>query len=149
MPKGFIWLCDDCGEEAETPEPKPVVEQREPAITVQPVIQPVVDAGNNDTGISVDDTSEVTSAPKSAPQSNIIIKPNAGNSVTLPVCPEYKKSNCPHGLRGNKLINGNKCKFAHPKPCQKYCGYGSRGEYGCKAGSNCPNFQCCQPLTKN
>ena len=130
LPKGFIWLCDDCGEEAETPEPKPVTEQSVPAITVQPVIQSAVDTGNSDTGISVD-VSGATSAPESAPQSN---------SATLPVCPDYKKTKCPHGIRGNKVIHGNKCKFAHPKPCQKYCQYGSRGEYGCKAGSNCPNY---------
>ena len=134
LPKGFVWLCDDCGE-AEIPEPKSVSEQCEQVDTVQPVIQSAVDSGN-----SVIDASGANSASESAPQSKVINKPNNENSVTLLVCPEYKKSNCPHGLRGNKLIKGNKCKFAHPKPCQKYCGYGSKGEYGCKAGSNCPNF---------
>ena len=140
LPKGFIWLCDDCGDEAETPEPKPVTEPSEPALTMQPVTQSAVDTGNSATGNSVVDASGATSAPKSAPQSKVINKLNTENLVTLPVCPEYKKSNCPHGIRGNKLIKGNKCKFAHPKPCQKYCGYGSRGEYGCKDGSNCSNF---------
>ena len=130
LPKGFVWLCEDCGE-ADIPNPKPVTMKS----TVQPVAQSVVDTGKSDA-----DANEAAGAADGTPQPKVNNQTNAENSVTPRVCPEYKKSNCPHGLRGNKLINGNKCKFSHPKPCQKYCGYGSKGEFGCKAGSKCPNF---------
>ena len=129
--KGFVWLCEDCGE-AEYNDPKPIDKKS----TQQPHSQVVAESENSQVAEN--------KGPETQVQSNVSMDitnlPNASNSRALEICSEYKKSNCPHGIRGNKLIDGKKCKFSHPKPCQKYCGFGSRGEFGCKAGSKCPNF---------
>ena len=53
------------------------------------------------------------------------------------VCFKYKKGVCPHGLRGNKLINGMKCKYAHPIRCKYFC---RSGPTGCRKGENCNFF---------
>ena len=129
--KGFVWLCEDCGE-AEYKDSKPTAKRS----TKQPHSQSVVGSGKSE--VPVNKESETQAQSKVSDDTANL--PNGNDSLALEICPEYKKSNCPHGIRGNKLIDGNKCKFSHPKPCQKYCGYGSRGEFGCKAGSKCPNF---------
>ena len=56
------------------------------------------------------------------------------------ICPKYRRGVCPHGIRGNKLIEGVKCVFNHPKPCQKYCQFGSKGPGGCKDRRTCNLF---------
>lgn len=56
------------------------------------------------------------------------------------ICPRYKTGKCPHGLRGNKVVEGNTCPFDHPKRCIKFCGFGPKHKYGCKKSTNCRYF---------
>ena len=56
------------------------------------------------------------------------------------VCPRYKSGKCPHGIRGNKLVNGQKCNLEHPKRCIKFCKFGSKHRHGCNKGSNCDYY---------
>lgn len=53
------------------------------------------------------------------------------------VCQRYKKGVCPHGLKGNKIHDGKKCDYEHPKYCIKYCRNGNKGKQGCNKGANC------------
>ena len=55
------------------------------------------------------------------------------------VCSKYKLGKCPHGLRGNKLVNGKTCDFEHPKRCFKFCSFGTT-KNGCKSGANCAYY---------
>ena len=55
------------------------------------------------------------------------------------ICSKYKQGKCLHGIRGNKSVNGKKCKFYHPKRCFKYCSFGATKD-GCKSGANCEYF---------
>lgn len=54
-----------------------------------------------------------------------------------PVCQRYRKGVCPHGIRGDTLINGRKCNYSHPKRCQKCCHYGTDSTQGCDQGREC------------
>ena len=56
------------------------------------------------------------------------------------VCKRYKKGICPHGLKGNKLYDGKKCDYEHPKYCIKYCRNGNQQKLGCNKGANCNFF---------
>ena len=53
------------------------------------------------------------------------------------ICKKYKSGKCPHGLRGNKEVNGNKCAYEHPKRCFKFCGFGTKKKHGCSKGDSC------------
>ena len=55
------------------------------------------------------------------------------------VCDKYVSGKCPHGLRGQRKVNGQVCSFDHPKKCFKFCGFGT-GSKGCKKGDNCQYF---------
>ena len=67
------------------------------------------------------------------------------------VCQRYKKGICPHGLKGNKLHDGKKCDYEHPKYCIKYCRHGNQKKLGCKKGANCNFFHpaLCKNSVKN
>ena len=56
------------------------------------------------------------------------------------VCPRYKSGKCPHRLRGNKMVEGNKCELNHPKRCTKFCKFGSKHRHGCNKGGNCDYY---------
>ena len=58
---------------------------------------------------------------------------------TSQVCKRYKVGKCPHGIRGNKTVNGSKCPDSHPPRCNKYTRFGT-GKKGCKKGKNCQYF---------
>lgn len=55
------------------------------------------------------------------------------------ICPKYKVGKCIHGLRGNKVVNGEKCSFDHPKKCNRFCSFGNTNK-GCKKGEQCEYF---------
>ena len=55
------------------------------------------------------------------------------------VCQRYRKGICPHGLKGNKLVDGNKSEYDHPKYCIKFCRHGNQRNMGCTKGESC-NF---------
>jgi len=56
------------------------------------------------------------------------------------ICPLYVRRECPHGLKGNQIINGQKCAKKHPPRCRKYCGFGENSRLGCKKGRTCKYF---------
>ena len=53
------------------------------------------------------------------------------------LCQRYRRGKCPHGLRGKKLVEGQKCPYAHPPKCRKYLSAGNDKRFGCKDGKKC------------
>ena len=56
------------------------------------------------------------------------------------ICQRYLNNKCPHGMNGNKVINGEKCKDRHPRRCYRYCTFGTKRRIGCQKGNACPKF---------
>lgn len=69
-------------------------------------------------------------------------KPKGGSfsDGNKPVCRHFKKGMCVHGLRGNKVVDGKKCEYRHPKRCFKYMGFKTDKKKGCVKGSNCQYY---------
>ena len=71
------------------------------------------------------------------PQNARNLSSQNANQAQRGICYKYKRGTCPHGLSGNKLVNGNKCKYEHPKLC-KY--FNTSGAKGCMKGASCTFF---------
>ena len=54
-----------------------------------------------------------------------------------PICQRYIRGNCPHGILGQTLVNGEKCFFSHPKRCMRFCRNGPYSRFGCNKGRDC------------
>ena len=54
-----------------------------------------------------------------------------------PTCQRYIRGNCPHGILGKNLVNGEMCFFGHPKRCMKFCRNGPYSRFGCNKGRDC------------
>ena len=46
------------------------------------------------------------------------------------LCIEFKRGRCQLGISGRKVINGNVCKYLHPKVCLRYSRHGNQGCQG-------------------
>ena len=55
----------------------------------------------------------------------------------IPICHRYRRGQCPHGLKGKKLVEGKKCAYAHPPKCPKFLSAGNDKRYGCGQGKRC------------
>ena len=53
------------------------------------------------------------------------------------VCERYLLRDCPHGSRGDKLVDGKTCKKEHPQMCLRFSQYGTTRNVGCNKGNNC------------
>ena len=53
---------------------------------------------------------------------------------------QYTNNRCPHGMNGNKVVNGVTCPHAHPRRCQNYSKFGTKARTGCQQGENCSFF---------
>ena len=62
------------------------------------------------------------------------------NVQPQPICQRYVNNKCPHGLNGNKLINGETCPDRHPKRCLRYSRFGTKRQGGCDKGERCKYF---------
>eukprot|EP00116_Pleurobrachia_bachei_P003955 sb/3464217/ len=65
------------------------------------------------------------------------------------VCEAYKKKACPHGRKGDQLVNGVACSKNHPVACNRYISHGatSRSRGGCPKGKDCQYFH--PPICRN
>ena len=52
-------------------------------------------------------------------------------------CSDFLQWKCSHGIRGNKLIDGKRCSFNHPRVCFKFRRSGNKG---CTLGDKCDFF---------
>ena len=63
------------------------------------------------------------------------------------VCERYLLRDCPHGTKGDKLVDGNTCRKEHPKMCLRFSQYGTTRNHGCNKGNQCPYIH--PPLCKD
>ena len=56
------------------------------------------------------------------------------------ICEEYKIGTCPHGVGGNKIHNGVKYSYGHPKRCRKFTKLGTHSRLGCDKGDECERY---------
>ena len=128
IPKGFIWLCFNCCSEHDIREED------------NSYINGAVDVSKTSSDSKSDPVDESISDKDT---SNMVIKntdiPGLDIIRNESICKKYKRGICPHGIRGNKIIEGDKCLYSHPKPCRRYCSFGSKDRNGCRNGASC-NF---------
>ena len=63
--------------------------------------------------------------------------PDKGNRT---VCELFKKTRCPHGISGDRLVKGVVCSYRHPRLCKPYCRFGATASPGCSLGDDCEDY---------
>ncbi|KAL5253071.1 hypothetical protein ACHWQZ_G015733 [Mnemiopsis leidyi] len=111
-PGGFVWLCQTCHEQVNPVEPR---KQRSRHHS----------------------ESQNTTSEKSKSQSSVTFNETGLQSSTGVACSEFLQWKCSHGIRGNKLIDGKRCSFNHPRVCFKFRRSGNKG---CALGDRCDFF---------
>ena len=76
------------------------------------------------------DNNTHTVLSSAAPSPKSIPKP-------IPICQRYRRGQCPHGVKGKKLVEGERCAYAHPRKCHKFLSAGNDKRYGCGHGKKC------------
>ena len=122
---GIVWLCGSCSTQHSGASPSIV--EASPTVVM-----------NTETSSSALQSEESDRVRDEIGSGTVASNLNAQGPTV--VCKKYKKGNCPHGLRGNKLINGQRCLYLHPRSCNKFCSFGSKGPRGCSEGSSCQYF---------
>ena len=56
------------------------------------------------------------------------------------ICQQYANNRCPHGMNGNKVVDGVTCSNLHPRRCRHFCQFGTKRRGGCQKGDNCSYF---------
>ena len=115
IPKGFVWLCPGCS--VDITEISPLPETSTLSI-------PNLDNNTNQIEVNKPNNYQQHSSCTNEPD----------------ICPRYRRGACPHGINGNRIVEGKKCEFYHKKRCFKFCSSGMKGPRGCKKGSNCEFF---------
>ena len=118
---GFVWMCSECFISPGIAE----TENRDETSNSQEVTGNQQESVNSNSQLG-HETTIVNNA----------IEHEQSNSI----CPDYKRGCCPHGLRGNRLVDSRKCPNSHPKSCCKFTSFGSKEASGCMRGKNCKFF---------
>ena len=93
------------------------------------LIQPGVNSTQKDApSTSYAKHDEITT--NDVPSSNLLHN-EINNNVQKPICHRYKQGKCPHGKSGNRIVNGQRCNFDHPRKCIKFCRFGHDKIQGC------------------
>ena len=113
LPVGMIWLCEGCHRKNNYYGKKVIINlNRDPKEAEE---QPANTTGHNPEGLI-----DLTRSTE--------------------ICQNYRHGKCQHGINGNKIVDGEKCKHLHPKRCFKYCRFGSSHRLGCAFGNSCRWF---------
>ena len=145
LPAGLVWLCSRCHKECNPIKPRGAVKNTPFSSNSQSLSgTPVPDLKSNNADL-VDAASQellrqqLLSVAEQRDKDEISEK----RDTNLPsnVCEKFKSGKCPHGIRGNKVVNGVQCSYTHPKHrCFKYCAFGGKNKKGCSKGSSCKYF---------
>ena len=163
-PIGNAWICSGCwkknnpllsnkprkrsdsvvstnGTPISSPAPSRPGQENSPAIT-SPAINRILaeemgDGSPTPSNLTLDTV-------RRASESDANVQPQA-------ICQRYANNKCPHGLNGNKVVNGMTCPDGHPKRCLRYCRFGTKRQSGCQKGDNCKFFhpKLCRNSTKS
>ena len=147
---GHVWLCSECHASSNPVKPRRSKSRHNSTGREDPALsrirhelgqqihsppgqspQPLENVDNlrQDPSVALDTESQADES-----------EPLANSSQTGQICSKYKTGKCPHGLRGNKVLNGTVCKFQHPKRCTRYSRFGTQKKVGCTKGDNCQYY---------
>lgn len=147
LPSGFIWLCKLCVEDNNPVNPRKS-KSRHNSVSKVEHVRSRMNSGTDQTpvipklppqGLSLEEQEKLRK--EFILQLEVDDDPDKDERVPRyqNVCKLYKQGKCPHGIRGNKLIQGVKCPKEHPKKCFKYMKFGSTGR-GCVKSDSCDYY---------
>ena len=87
-----------------------------------------------------DETAQDSPAPSNHTIETVRCASESEEQTIRTICQQYKNNRCPHGMNGNKVVNGVTCPHAHPRRCQNYSKFGTKARTGCQQGENCSFF---------
>ena len=154
LPTGMIWLCKRCHESMNPIQPRKSKSRHNSVSKSVPSLSRNTDATNSrQVESSLASSSSMQETPKhplanlESEQGRLHLQRRLSEHVDndespefVDVCKKYKIGQCPHGLRGNKVVNGSTCPNKHPKRCFKYCKHGTKDKGGCKKGTKCTYY---------
>ena len=92
----------------------------------------VISANPPDDTVQSADQANSSSSASNIPAVEPTSEENNDRASATEICSHYKLGKCRHGASGNKVVDNQKCKYAHPKKCRKYCNFGIYGCDGCE-----------------
>ena len=151
---GHVWMCRDCKASHNPVKPRKSKSRHNSITKLDPTLSRIMSnlksQNSSPTQQSpnqsvVEPESEEISQTKQIDQSNSLNKDFQSElqeklgivAKDQNVCLQYKKGKCPHGLKGNNLVDGKQCEFMHPRYCPRFCSFGNQNKGGCKKGARC------------
>lgn len=148
LPTGMVWLCKRCHAATNPVAPRKSKSRHNSVSKIDSALSRLTNESNSQS-IPSPLSTENTETPKhggleSEDSRNHLrrkLSEHIDNSpASTTICKKYKVGQCPHGLRGNKLVNNLACPHNHPKRCFKYCKFGTDKKKGCNKGNKCLYF---------
>lgn len=150
---GHVWLCNECLKSSNPVKPRKSKTRHnsstktDPSLSrIQEELQGDIFSPDNQSPTPLTATGLVTPVHESDQHESALSDANRAELQERlsalskkRACSKYKVGKCPHGLKGNKKVNGEKCEFEHPKKCHRFCSFGKTAR-GCKKGDNCEYF---------
>jgi len=142
---GTVWLCQDCLPLVAA-VPTPIIAAVTKVDATQEVVKEHAElpADDEDEESDVEVLEEKENEEENS-EGKDVLKDSQKGWETMPpnkrsdTCNKYRHGNCPHGLNGNKLVNGVKCSKPHPHVCWSWRRSGNN-KGGCSRGKNCKFF---------
>ena len=151
IPSGFVWLCTNCYEQQ-----KPLASRKDRSRHVSGANSSLCCSRHTSDSQRVNQPSKLLlDVDKVISPTRVNVKTNASEDTHSEskgnICPNFVQWKCPHGIRGNKLVNGSKCSLPHPKVCNRFWWHGSLGQYDCQGGDSCTSFHptLCENVVKS
>ena len=133
---GHVWLCSVCHANSNPVKPRRSKSRHNSTSKDDQALNRISQELNSQLNSPsqspepLDDDQEDENGPPTEPHPLV-------TTTVRAICSKYKTRNCPHGARGDKIVDGAVCKFLHPKSCFKYSHYGTHKKLGCNKGDNC------------
>ncbi|KAL5248818.1 hypothetical protein ACHWQZ_G017870 [Mnemiopsis leidyi] len=139
---GSVWLCKSCHENNNPIKPKKSKSRggsKAPSKQPSGANTPRLDQQVSFSAEQLQSKLEQVSKNKSAPDTSDTSK--RPNLRLGEICSLLQLGNCPHGVTGKTLHNGqSECSDYHPKRCNKFVRNGTNRKYGCRRGNKCMFF---------
>ena len=141
---GNVWICSGCFEK-NNPLLSNNPRKRLGSVTldnITPNSSPVLprNGPSQSPSISLETEEPVQNSPAHslATVRHVSISEEHLNNPTI--CQQYANNRCPHGMNGNKVVDGVTCSNLHPRRCRHFCQFGTKRRGGCQKGDNCSYF---------
>ena len=133
---GFRFVCTECSDLVPSlPEAGALPEDRETNINES--AKDKTEPKDGDARIREEKLQQKPAVAKDSSLNQEITETPVTSPKSIPICQRFRRGQCPHGLKGNKLVAGEKCAYAHPRKCRKFLSAGNDKRYGCGQGKGC------------